>query len=362
MQKVWHRAHDGWWYATIKSAGRREQFKLLKAARNSDGRKRAEEVLVRELAERIERGESPECGHEWLTVAHVVSGFLAHSTREHDPQTAQWYKSLIDGFSAKWGNLRIHQLSKKHVLAYVKGRFNSPTTQNKTIGAIKRAFNWAVEEEHISRSPISHVRKPQPRVRDRILSPEERALIVGAIRDQPFADFFMALTLTGCRPSEVARVTVDQVDLERGLWVLPVHKTAKRTGKPRIIYLSPEALALTQRLVALRQTGPLFRNRYGQPWSRNAIRLRFQTLRRRFPQLKGVVAYTCRSTFATDALEAGVSDTAVAELLGHTNTDTLHKFYARLSHRVQHLREAAAKATQHNSGTDLGILRIAVGS
>jgi integrase len=80
-------------------------------------------------------------------------------------------------------------------------------------------------------------------VRDRILTPEERALIVASIRDQPFADYFLALTLMGCRPGEVAKVTAEQVSIERGIWILPIHNTAKRTDKPRIIYLSPEALA-----------------------------------------------------------------------------------------------------------------------
>lgn len=155
------------------------------------------------------------------------------------------------------------------------------------------------------------------------------------------------MTLTGCRPAEVAKVRKDNVNLERGLWVLPKHKTAKKTGRPRIIYLCPQALELTKKLV-LRcpDDGPLFRNSRGVPWTGNAIRTRFRRLRKKHPELKGVIAYTYRASFATDALEAGVPDASVAALLGHTNTDTLHRFYSRLSQKVDHLKEAAAKATR----------------
>lgn len=38
-------------------------------------------------------------------------------------------------------------------------------------------------------------------------------------------------------------------------------------------------------------------------------------------------------------------DATVAALPGHTNTDTLHKYYARLSGRLGHLKDAAARAT-----------------
>jgi hypothetical protein len=162
MQRVWHRSRDGWWYATLREAGRREQIKLLKAADTPDARKRAEDCLVRELAARIERGEAPEGSPEWLSVAHVIAGFLAHSAQEHDKDAHRWYKGMLSGFSVKWGTIRVATLRKQQVLSFIKAKYDNPTSQNKAIGAIKRAFNWAVEEEHIARNPIAHVRKPKP--------------------------------------------------------------------------------------------------------------------------------------------------------------------------------------------------------
>jgi integrase len=349
VQRVWHRSFDGWWYATVRENGTRRQLKLLKAPDTAEARKLAEEQLVRELSQRLDRVEV-KGQPSWLTVGHVVLGFLAHSKREHDADTAKWYAALLTGFAQRCGKLRVTQLRKKHVVAYVKARYANPTSQNKLVGAIKRVFAWAVEEEHIPRSPIAHLRKPAARTRKRVLEPAESDLIYSAIRDGAFKDYFTALGQTGCRPGEVAKVTAAECLPDRGLWVLPEHKTAKKTGEPRYVVLTGEMVEMTRRLVTLHPDGPIFRNRRGKKWTRNAVRIRFRNLRKKFPQLTGVVAYSLRGTFATAALEAGVPEASVAALLGHSGTDTLHRFYSKLTKRVNHLQDAAAKASQGRPG------------
>ena len=199
-----------------------------------------------------------------------------------------------------------------------------------------------MEEEHIAKSPIAHVRKPKPLSRQRILDPGEREFILNSIRDQAFKDFVTALQ-TGARPGEIARVTAADANLENGFWLLTKHKTAKKT-ESRVIYLTAPMIALTRKLMAKNSEGRLFLNRNSKPWTENAIRLRFKRPVR-FPQLKGIVAYTFRHSFATDALERGVPDADVAELMGHEGTEMLHAYYSKLSQKRQHLRSAAAMAT-----------------
>ncbi len=348
MQKVWYRTSKNAWFTTLLESGKQKQLRLINAPNDRDGKKLAEAQLIVELAARNIQPEpegspdTPSC----LTVAHILKGFLKHSREEHEPATAAWYEDLIQGFTKLWGKLRYTKLRKKHVRKWLAETGYNPTSANKALGAVKRAFNWAVEEEHIPKSPIAHLRKPKPLTRDRTLTADERTLILSSIKDEVFRTFVNAMTLTGCRPGEVGRVTATDVDLVGGLWVLKKHKTAKKTGKPRLVHLCPEALTLTQELIAKNPDGPLFLNARGVAWTRNAVRIRFRRLRKKHPRLKGVVAYTYRGSFATDALEAGVPDASVAALLGHTNTATLHKFYNRLSGRTTHLKDAAEKATK----------------
>ena len=52
------------------------------------------------------------------------------------------------------------------------------------------------------------------------------------------------LALTGQRREEVAQATWDEFDLEQRLWSLPNRRT--KNGKPHIVYLSDEALAVLE--------------------------------------------------------------------------------------------------------------------
>jgi integrase len=351
MQKVWHRKFDCWWYATFTEAGLQKQIKLIKAPHDRQHKKLAEQKLLEEPQVRSPHRDVRKAAPDWLTVRGVLKGFLRFSKRHHEPTTYDWYRNFFRSFARRFGGLRVNQLAKKHVTSWIKKSGYNPTSSNRAVGALKAAFNWAVSEEHIASNPIAHVKKPRGLVRDRVLTFAERRLILDSIRNQFFRDFVMAVTLTGCRPGEVAKVSAEHIDLARGVWVFAKHKTVNKTGKARIVYLCPEAVELTKRLLAKYPDGPILRNARGKPWTRNAIRIRFRNLRKKFPELKGVVAYTLRSSFATDALEAGVPDATVSTLLGHTNTATLHKFYARLSHKVTHLQQAAQKATQdHQAG------------
>ena len=94
--------------------------------------------------------------------------------------------------------------------------------------------------------------------RTRVLSLNERAEIFAAIKDEQFREFVQAMFETGCRPGEVASVTAADADLNLGVWVLQKHKTAKKTKKPRVIYLTPAMVELTRKLMAKNTEGPLF--------------------------------------------------------------------------------------------------------
>lgn len=353
MQKVWYRTSKQAWFATILEGGRQKQIRLLKATNDKHGRRMAEDLLLKELAARdysAEKEADATTVPSWATVRHVVDAFFKYSRREHAAETAAWHQYILNPFVATYGKLRVTRLRKKHVLAWVKAKGYNPASANRAIGVLKRAFNWAVEEELLPRNPVAHVRKPAALTRDRTLTPDERQLVLRSIKGPAFRRFVTALTLTGCRPGEVARVTAADVDRKAGLWVLDKHKTARKTGKPRIVYLSDEALAMTLELAAEHPEGPLFLNSRGRPWTRNALRIRFRNLRKKHPELKGVVCYTYRSSFATDLLEAGTPDATVGAALGHTGTATLHRHYNRLPERVKHLRDAVAKATRPGAG------------
>jgi integrase len=79
-----------------------------------------------------------------------------------------------------------------------------------------------------------------------------------------------------------------------------------------------------------------------KPWPKDGIVLRFRRLRESVG-LTDVTAYSYRHTYATDALQAGVSLPTVAALLGHVNPTMVSRVYGHLEKRSDHLSDAVAK-------------------
>jgi integrase len=280
------------------------------------------------------------------TVGEIFDLYLEYCL--HETASYGLYRYFLNDASASFGRLDDAELAPFHVNAWLAKHTSwGPTTKNMVVAVVKAAFNHAVAEGRIDRNPVAAIRMPTPEVCDRVLTQEERRQIFGAVTDRCFADYLLALAESGARPGEVAKLTPGDVNLELGVWDLSRHKTRKKTARARVVYLTPALLDLTRRLPFAAAPGqPLFRNRNGNPWNRNNVYYRIETLRKKFPHLADVVPYTFRATFATDALERGVPEATVSELFGHTDTRMLHRHYNKISQRVKHLQEAAWKATQ----------------
>ena len=284
--------------------------------------------------------------YEAVQVAVVCDLFLDWSSKHHKPETYRGYKDFLQDFCELYGTLLAKDLKPLHVTRWLDAHPGWKGSRRNAVVAVKRAFNWADAEGVLRPNPVKAVKKPRQRRRDRVLSDEERQEVLAAIKDRQFRDFVFAMMETGARPGEVRRVTAENVNLELGVWVFREHKTAQRTGRPRVIYLTPAMLELTRRLVAEHPEGPLFRGPCSKRgFSRNGVRCRFKRLREKLPRLAGVISYTLRHSFATQALVRGVGIAQVAELLGHVDTSMVSEHFGHLAGNVQHLRDMALKAT-----------------
>lgn len=369
-KKPFFREFDGCWYAQTRVGGKRKQVKLRDLSNNpirgEENEAAAWKAFHRLMAEDPANLPAP----SQLKVAEVCDLFLSaicpyagqapetppkanaeqpplKAGATHDVRTYWWYRKYLQSFCDFFGTLLALDVKPLHVSRWLDAHPKWTTSRRCAVICVKRAYNWAEAEGVINANPMKKVKKPSPVRRDRILAPEERSALLAAIRDQEFRDFVFALQETGCRPGEVRRVTAAQVNLELGVWVLEHHKTRKKTGLPRVIYLTPGMIELCRRLCEKWPEGPIFRGpaRKGcKPFSRNAVRCRFRRLRAKLPQLKGVISYTFRHSYITDALERGVPAATVAELAGHTDLKMIQAHYAHLSEKREHLAEAARRA------------------
>jgi integrase len=347
VYRPWYRAQTNTWYVEVKGSQvplGKHPDNLPRPRKGKSGWNPPEAILL--AFHRLMAADPANVPRaDDMKVCVVCDLFLDWSEKHHKPDTFRGYQDFLQDFCELFGTLLAKDLKPLHVTRWLDSHPGWKGSRRNAVVAVKRAFNWADAEGVLRPNPVKGVKKPPQRRRDRVLTEEERREILAAIKDRPFREFVFAMMETGARPGEVRRVTAAPVNLDLGVWVFREHKTAQRTGKPRVIYLTPAMVELTRRLVAEHSEGPLFRGpRSHWGFSRNGVRCRFKRLREKLPHLAGVISYTMRHSFATQALVRGVGIAQVAELLGHVDTSMVSEHYAHLAGNVQHMREMAEKA------------------
>ena len=332
----WYRASKDAWFVQHRG----KQVRLAKGeGAQPEAMKAFYKLMAGEVPQEARNGE--------ITVARLCDLFLEWSKTHHEPATYSWHRTYLDQFCncRNAGRAKVSAIRPFDVTRWLDDHPEWTGAARSAVQIVKRAFSWGEQQGLIAANPIRKLKVPAGRSRERFLSAGERQEILAAVNDPAFRNFLIAVQESGCRPSEVARVTGEQVDLELGIWTFAKHKTAKKTKSVRTVYLSPVLFELTKKLMDQNPSGPLFRNARGQAFTRNAIVCRFRRLQEKLPHLGRVQVSLYRHSYITDALEKGVPVAQVATLVGHTSTEMIMRKYSKLSQRVAHMREAAALVT-----------------
>ncbi len=280
----------------------------------------------------------------------LLAEFAEWSQRNNRPTTYEWRRGYLTDFVTTLStDLLACDLKPFHVTRWVDRHTTwGANSRRGAIATIKRAVQWGVDQGHLEHSPLQRLKKPAGKRRETVLTEEQRQLILSEASDAAFRDLIVLVQETGVRPQEVRSVEARHVDVKNEMWVFPPseQKTGDKTGKPRIVFLTPTALEVTRRLMQQNPVGPICRNARGRPWTRNSIRLRFARLRDRLKDKlpADLCAYQFRHTFATDALLRGVDPITVAELMGHSDTTMVCRVYQHLRQNHAHMKAAALKA------------------
>ena len=155
--------------------------------------------------------------------------------------------------------------------------------------------------------------KEAQRPQETAVEADYRAALLRAktIRDKALIE---VLWSCGLRRSEIARLSVEDVNLTEGLLVIRQSKT----GKPRISPLSPSARHAVRRLLRGRPDGSVFE------MSTNAIRLCLQ-------RLNAPSTHAWRRGWALQALRKGVSETSVRVAAGWSSGAMVGRYTRALS-------------------------------
>ena len=148
----------------------------------------------------------------------------------------------------------VHEIDKRQVIELVSevAARGTPSAANKLLKVVKTFFGWCVGRAILDDSPAKAIAAPaRETARDRVLDDDELARIIKAARQVggPYGGIVELLALTGQRREEVAQLTWDEFDLISQTWTLPASRT--KNGKPHIVHLSHEAVAVLMRMPKL---------------------------------------------------------------------------------------------------------------
>lgn len=186
-------------------------------------------------------------------------------------------------------------------------------------------LNWAHKHRHIS-SQIVLKRPEKPAPKDRRLTKDEGQRLLDAA-SVPHVQLAIALMLaTGARSGAIMDLTWDRVDFKAGLITYALRDSKTRKGRATV----PMTNDLRKRLEEARK-GSL--SEYAVEWAGKPVR----SLKRGFARavahagLKGVTPHVLRHTAASWMAEDGVPMTEIAAVLGHSDSNTTERIYAKFS-------------------------------
>ncbi len=292
-----------------------------------------------------------------LFVADVLERYLTWSESNHSPKTHYRIKLNVEGFSKSLPPLmRLKKLLPWHLTEWLDqrcpkkpkdgGKAASDNTRHDYASDVLGAFNWAVKQRLIPGSPLQGFVKPPKTPRILYLAPEQQEDLLKRIKDPIFHDFVVVALRTGCRPQELRVLEAWMVLPKEGIARIP-KELAKGKRKERLLPLDETVLDILRPLMLKYPTGPLFRNRRGRPWTKDAIKDRFRRLQAKVPYR--VTAYATRHTFINEARRNGASDGAIAEVCGHEDKTMILRVYGHAELQPDLLRETVRKANQRSA-------------
>jgi integrase len=211
-----------------------------------------------------------------------------------------------------WAGRSIHEISKRdvvEVIAAIEQR-GAPVAANKTLQTFLR---WCVGRAVLDQSPAEGVPLPAKEVaRDRVLDDDELARVILAARqiEGPYGGIVEFLALTGQRREEVARLTWQELDLTRRVWMIPKSRT--KNAKGHVVHLSDQSMAVLSRAA---QREPYVFSLLGtKPFQE------FSRAKRRLDELSGVTGWRLhdlRRTCVSGMARLGIAPHVADKILNH---------------------------------------------
>lgn len=232
--------------------------------------------------------------------------------------------------------------------AIVRG---GPAVAGGALRSLSAMYSWAISQGLLSENPVRSVQKIPPGRRERYLTRAEAQGVYEATYDMSAAGEILEahgaiirlLLLTGARKSEILQLEWQEVDLERGVILLPSHRS--KTGRKAIPLNSVAVQELAGRkregvyvFPAVRGSGPTVGLQ--RSWERVRAKVGLGEVR----------LHDLRHSFASFAAADGASLYVIGKALGHSNAATTERYAHLADDPVRKMAEAVATRFTRRDG------------
>jgi integrase len=311
--------------------------------------------IARDWTAEVRRGGDPSRSRAearaGATVAEVATAYLEWCVRHRKPAHASLNRRYLERFILpRWGAAKLSSIGVREVEALHRDLADHPVTANRVRALVSHVWSmaelWGMVEganpaRRVHRYPERPTHRPLGAADLEALGAALDVFRVGGEERAEALDMIEALLLTGCRKSEIVRLTWGEVDLGEGAIRL---RDAK--GGPRVVWLGADAVALLERRRVYAGGDPspeavVFPSprRDGAPW--RGLQKAWERIRRR-AGLDGVRLHDLRHTAGARGAELGLGQAQIGALLGHRTPSTTARYSE--PHRDPAARSAALVA------------------
>lgn len=203
---------------------------------------------------RIAKGENPARERQRIkseaTFGELFDIYLEQYAKPHKrtwPNDQSMYNCHLGGLK----NRRLRDIRKADVgdLHAKIGR-ESPYAANRVVALVRKVYNYAIDQRGWEgANPCRGIKKFTERRRMRFLEAPELKRFFAALAAEPnetFRDYFAVLLLTGARRGNVAAMRWVDVNLDRGVWIVPGEQS--KNGEPlKVVLVDPVVRILKRR-------------------------------------------------------------------------------------------------------------------
>jgi integrase len=265
-------------------------------------------------------------------VGRVVTAYIADREAEGIAST-QRQRDAWKAMAPFWNTISPDLIDRQMAQDYAAQRSAADATIRYELSMLAVACRWGEEHGHVKRAPKIWRPEPPERRTRHLTRPQFDSWFADV--KAPHARLYVELGLaTMARPSAILELQWSQVDWDRE--VVDFNQPGRRQTKKRrpVVPLNADALSALREAYEARQS-PYVIERGGKP---------VRSIKKAFQAASGrsgipVTPYTLRHTGAVWAAEEGVPMAELAQFMGHDDSATTEKHYARFS--PGHLRRVA---------------------